>query len=66
MKFKKKNQDARFKDDAVGCCWPAYLFSRSGMVRFLLMKHIFRLMTFLSLEGEELLCLGEPESSLPL
>lgn len=43
-----------------------HLFSRSGMVRFLLMKHIFRLMTFLSLEKEELLCLGEPESSLPL
>ncbi|TNN29202.1 hypothetical protein EYF80_060651 [Liparis tanakae] len=41
--------------------------SRSGMVRFLLMKHIFRLMTFLSLEeGEEPQCLGEPESSLPL
>lgn len=44
----------------------AHLFSRSGMVRFLLMKHIFRLMTFLSLEVEEPLCLGEPESSLPL
>lgn len=44
----------------------AYLLSRSGMVRFLLMKHIFRLMTFLSLEEGELLCLGDPESSLPL
>lgn len=43
-----------------------YLFSRSGMVRFLLMKHIFRLMTFLSLGDEEPPCLGEPESSLPL
>ncbi|KAJ3596664.1 hypothetical protein NHX12_003068 [Muraenolepis orangiensis] len=36
---------------------------RSGMVRFLLMKHIFRPITFRSLEP---LCLGEPESSLPL
>lgn len=44
----------------------AYLFSRSGMVRFLLIKHIFRLMTFLSLEEAGPLCLGEPESSLPL
>lgn len=43
-----------------------YLFSRSGMVRFLLMKHIFRLMTFLSLGDGEPPCLGEPESSLPL
>lgn len=44
----------------------AHLFSKSGMVRFLLMKHIFRLMTFLSLEVAEPPCLGEPESSLPL
>ena len=42
------------------------LFSRSGMVRFLLMKHILRPITFLSRGPEELLCLGEPESSLPL
>lgn len=49
------------------CAAPTYLFSRSGMERFRLMKHIFRLMTFRSLDvEEELLCLGEPESSLPL
>lgn len=65
MSFKSYDILAFLRPNVVAASSPAYLFSRSGMVRFLLMKHIFRLMTFRSL-GEAPQCLGDPESSLPL